>query len=82
MLNYLTVMQEFAQIRQGVHPAWRGDRIYNSEFFLRQIRNDMPEEARSMAVDLECNLDAYSEETGLPHRTLEQAQRYLSGGWT
>lgn len=81
MLDHLTVMQEFAQIRRGEHPAWSGDRINNSEFFLRQIRRDMPEQAKEMAYDIECNLEAYSEETGLPHRTLEQAQRYLYGQW-
>lgn len=79
MLDHLTIMQEFAQIRRGEHPAWCGDRINNSEFFLRQIRRDMPEEAKAIAYDIERNLDAYSEETGLPQRTLEQAQRFLCG---
>lgn len=81
MIDYLTIMQEFAQIRRGEHPAWSGDRINNSEFFLRQIRSDMPEQAKAMAYDIECNLEAYSEETGLPPRTLEQAKRFLYGIW-
>jgi len=81
MLDHLTIMQEFAQIRRGEHAAWTGDRINNGECFLRQIRRDMPEEATAIAYDIECNLDAYSEETGLPHRTLEVAQRYLYGMW-
>lgn len=81
MLDHLSIMREFAQIRRGEHPAWSGDRINNSEFFLRQIRLDMPEEAKAIACDIECNLDDYSEETGLPQRTLEQAQRFLCGIW-
>lgn len=81
MLDHLTTMREFAQIRRGEHPAWRGDRIANSEEFLRRIRHDMPEDAKTLAFDIECNQNDYAEETGLPHRTLEQAQRYLYGIW-
>lgn len=80
-MDNLKIMQEFAQIRRGEHPSWQGDRINNSEWFLRRIRTDMPEEAKALAFDIECNLNDYSEETGLPHRTLEQAQRFLYGIW-
>lgn len=81
MLNHLETMKEFALIRRGEHPAWGGDRIENSECFLRQIRRDMPDEAKALAYDIECNLVDFSDETGLPERSLIHAQKILYGIW-
>ena len=78
-MDHLIIMKEFAQIIRGEHHAYRGDRRYNGGFFLRTIQNDMPEEAKSIAFDIECNLNSYMDETGLPERTLIQAQRVLYG---
>jgi hypothetical protein len=80
-INHLDVMQEFATIIRGEHPGWSGDKRENAGFFLRTLRNDMPEQAKALAFDVECNLNDFSELTGLPHRTLEQAQRVLYGQW-
>ncbi len=80
-VNHADFMIEFAQIIRGEHPNWSGDKRENAGFFLRMLRNDMPEQAKAIAFDVECNLDDYSGLTGLPHRTLEQAQRVLYGQW-
>lgn len=80
-LHYLNFVQEFAKIRRGIHPAWTGDRINNSEHFLFQKYKADPIEADNIAYDIQYKLDEYSEATGLPLRSLEQAQRILSGAW-
>lgn len=80
-MDNLNTIKEFASIVRGEHPAWSGDRRENGGFFLRTIRNDMPEQAKDLAFDIECNLADYVEETGLPERTLIQAQKVLYGLW-
>jgi hypothetical protein len=80
-MQHLETIQEFAAIIRGEHPAWKGDRVRNGGFFLRQLHNDFPEEAKALAFDIECNLSSYIEETGLPERRLEQAQKVLFGFW-
>lgn len=79
MLKNIDTVNEFAKIVRGEHAEWRGDRRYNGGFFLYTMRKNSPEKAKDIAFDIECNLDAYIEETGLPERTLEQAQRVLYG---
>jgi hypothetical protein len=81
-INHLDTVNEFASIIRGEHPAYRGDRRENAGFFLRQIRNDMPEQAKQLAFDIECNLNDYIKATGLPERTLVQAQKVLYGIWS
>jgi len=80
-VNHADVMTEFAQIIQGEHSGWSGDKRENASYFLRMIRKDTPELAKAIAFDIECHLAEYSWMTGLPHRTLEQAQRVLYGQW-
>lgn len=80
-LNHLDTVKEFASIVRGEHPAWSGDRRENGGCFLRTIRNDMPDQAKDLAFDIECNLEDYITETGLPERTLIQAQKVLYGQW-
>lgn len=31
VLDHASIMEEYAQIRTGVHPSWTGDRIANSD---------------------------------------------------
>jgi len=81
-VDNLSTIKEFASIVRGEHPAWSGDRRENGGCFLRTIRNDMPEQAKDLAFDIECNLADYVEETGLPERTLIQAQKVLFGLWS
>lgn len=81
-MDNLSTIKEFASIVRGEHPAWSGDRRENGGCFLRTIRNDMPEQAKDLAFDIECNLADYVEETGLPERTLIQAQKVLFGLWS
>lgn len=78
-MDNLNTVKEFAQIVRGEHPGWRGDRRRNGGHFLYIIAKDMPEEAKGLAFDIECNLTDYMKETGLPERTLVQAQRVLFG---
>lgn len=78
-LNHLDTVKEFAQIVRGEHTGWSGDRRRNGGHFLYIIAKDMPEQAKELAWDIECNLADYIEETGLPERTLVQAQRVLYG---
>lgn len=79
--SHLSIVQEFASIIRGENPAWSGDRRENAGFYLRQINRDMPEYAKAIAYDIECNLNDYIEQTGLPERTLIQAQKVLYGLW-
>lgn len=81
-INHLDTINEFAAIVRGEHPGWTGDRRENGGAFLRIIRNDMPEAAKELAFDIECNLNDYVAETGLPERTLIQAQKVLFGLWS
>lgn len=81
MLNHLTTLQEYAQIHRGEHPEWSGDDFSNGESFLLQVLGNTPGLAKEIAYDIECNLEAYSEEIGLPQVTLERAQRLLRGIW-
>lgn len=78
-LDHLATVKEFAQVVRGEHPGWAGDRRENGGAFLRRIATDMPDEAKALAFDIECNQADYSTETGLPLRTLEQAQKVLFG---
>ena len=78
-MDHLNTINEFTKIVRGEHQGWSGDRRENGGFFLRTIRNDMPEAARDLAFDIECNLNDYIRLTGLPERTLVQAQRVLYG---
>lgn len=78
-LDHLNTVKEFAQIVRGEHAGWSGDRRSNGGFFLYSIRKDMPEQAKDLAYDIECNMTDYMNETGLPERTLVQAQRVLYG---
>lgn len=81
VIYHLPVMQEFAQIIRGEHSDWNGDRRLNASVFLRAFRDKMVDQAEDLAHDIQCNLDDYSLETGLPQRTLEQATRILLGVW-
>ena len=78
-LNALEALQEFARIRRGEHPGWRGDRIANSEWYLRSVRCAGESAARDLASRIELNVAGYSNATGLPARSLINAQRILSG---
>lgn len=64
-VDVLAVMKEYALVQRGEHPAWKGDRCENGDFFLWQFAHDMPEAAQVMADDLAANVTDYSEETGL-----------------
>jgi hypothetical protein len=79
MLNHHDTMTELAQIIRGQHSGWSGDKRENAGCFLRIIRDDFPEDAKTLAFDIECNSSAYIESTGLPERTLFQASRILFG---
>lgn len=72
-------LEEFARIVRGEHPGWKGDRRHNGGVFLYERRREDPVAAKALAFALECKMGAFSEATGLPLRTLEQAQRVLDG---
>jgi len=63
-------MNEFASIRRGENPAWDGDRILNSETYLKWLARDQPEVARGLVDDLTKNFNDYVEETGLSPRSV------------
>lgn len=81
-LNHLDTVKEFAQIVRGEHPGWTGDRRSNGGFFLYTLRKDMPEFATALGQDIENNVKDFSDETGLPFRTLHQAANVLCGRTT
>ena len=78
-LNTSDTMTELALIARGEHPAWKGDAARNAESFVWRIANDMPDEARALADDLENNIGAVCEETGLPPRRVLITIRILRG---
>jgi hypothetical protein len=67
------------EILRGMHPAWGGDRRTNGYVFLRRIADDMPEHAIAMALDIERNVEGYSECSGVSPNTLRQAAKVLVG---
>lgn len=78
-IDGMETMKEFALIIRQQHPAWKGDRVLNGGAFLRKIFLDMPEDAKALAFDLECNAKDYSEETGIPEQRIFQASKVLFG---
>lgn len=64
-MDTLKTVEELAQIIRGEHPAWRGDRIENSEMFLRTIKRDFPDEVGSLVEDIERNAADLSELIGI-----------------
>jgi len=78
-LNHLDLMQEFAQIIRGDHPAWGGSRNMNGYAFLRRIADDSPEVAEALACDVERNVDDFVEETGVSPRIMALVPSILRG---
>ena len=70
MLDHLTVINEYASIRRGEHPAWDGDRIANSDYFAWTVGRDFPEDAMSLIQSVKDATNEYSRLTGLPERSL------------
>lgn len=71
-LDHLATVQEFADIRRGDHPAWKGDRIANGEAFAFRIGYDFPlEETFVLVQSLHDAETEYSKLTGLPPRSLQ-----------
>lgn len=81
-MNHLDLMQEFAQILRGDHPAWGGSRIMNGYAFLRRIADDSPEVAEALASDVERNVNDFVEETGVSPRTMALVPVVLRGQTT
>ena len=75
-MDNLELVREVASILRAEHPGWKGDRIENAEFFLRQLKADFPEDAATLAQDIGQNVEDYSLLTGLsPDRIHWIAQR-------
>lgn len=70
-------LKEFASVIRGEHKDWRGDKRANAEQFLLNIRRSTPLAACTFGHDIEENIQAFSDETGLPFRTLHQAANVL-----
>lgn len=80
-LKYLGILNRFASIRRGTHPDMKGDRIYNSEYYLKSVRSIDEEFANEVAEDITQNMQEYSDQTRLPERSLIHAVKYLTGEW-
>lgn len=73
-MRYLHLLLTYTKIRRGEHPDWRGDRIYNADTFVYRTAHKAVGNWRQgdfIAEDIEANLAAYSDATGLPHSRLE-----------
>ncbi len=79
MIDHLATMTELGQILRGEHPAWEGDSRANGGAFLRRIRNDMPEEAARLALDLERNTNDFAVEANVSPRSVLIAAGVLRG---
>ncbi len=85
-LDHATVAKELAAILRHEHPGWQGDKIMNAETFLRMLAHDMPEQAKAFADDMQANVNAFSDITGLSpdrikwavNRIVERLPRYPS----
>jgi hypothetical protein len=75
--DHLKTLNEMAQIIRGLHPRWGGDRILNAETFLRDYRDQNIEEALTMGLDIEANINHFSQETHLPFKRLHQVANFL-----
>ena len=64
-LDHATVAKELAAILRHEHPGWQGDKIMNAESFLYMLARDMPEQAKALADDMQANVTAFSDITGL-----------------
>ena len=69
--DHLPLVREFAAIRRGEHPAWKGDHTLNGEVYAWRLGYDFPIEAEGLAHDLEANESDFSDLTGLPPRSLQ-----------
>ncbi len=77
--DHLEAAKEAVMILRGDHPAWHGDRILNSETFLRRIGRDFRNGA-AFADDLRGNAADYSTLTGVsPDRIVWMANRVMEG---
>lgn len=62
------ILNEVALILRGEHPGWEGDSVWNAETYLNRFVNDF-DNASEVATDIENNLNAASEVSGLsPNR--------------
>ena len=63
-------LAELALIVRGKHPAWEGDSCMNADSFVKRFARDFPEDASNILNDINSNLSAASEVSGLPPRRL------------
>jgi hypothetical protein len=79
-LDHLDVVQEYALIRRGEHPAWSGDHTLNGEAFAWRVGYDFPGDAQALVQSLHDAETEYSTLTGLPPRSLGIMASCLSKG--
>lgn len=77
----LDAVKEYAAIRRGEHPDWKGDRILNGEEYAFQIGYDYPLDALIFIQSLKDSEREYSMLTGLPPKALRIMADYINRGY-
>jgi hypothetical protein len=58
-------LNEYANIRRGLHPGWEGDRVLNAESFIWRTARHQPKAAAEISADLLRDASAASELSGI-----------------
>ena len=72
-------LHEYAAIRRGQHPGWRGDRVAGAETMLYRIFLSRPDFAATIAAKMDADRDGYADVVGIDPLRIRTAARLLRG---